>query len=123
MPDQLIVASWGTLSKPGTFNTSKLGGILSIDLETKEITTLVEEVGNLEGITKAGKYYYITDWAAGTLMKFDPKKGTMIDLIKGLSNPTDPDYSKKLGVIAFPQHGKDQLLMIQVDDKARIRTK
>lgn len=117
--DELIVVSWGPLSEPGTFNTSKLGGILSIDLASKEIKTLVPEVGNLEGITKVGKYYYITDWAAGSLLKVDPKKGKVVDLIDGLSHPTDPGYSEELGVVAFPQHGKDQVLFIQVDKKMR----
>ncbi|WP_042245564.1 TIM barrel protein [Jejuia pallidilutea] len=34
--DKLIVVSWGVLSEPGTFNTSKFGDILSIDLKTKK---------------------------------------------------------------------------------------
>ncbi len=113
--DQLIVASWGVLSEPGSFATSKLGNLSSIDLETKEITTLVKEVGNLEGITKAGKYYYITDWAAGKLLKVDAKKGTVVDLISGLSHPTDPNFAPELNVLAFPQHGTNQVLFIQLD--------
>ncbi len=117
--DRLIVVSWGPLSEPGTFNTSKFGGILSIDLVSKEIKTLVAEVGNLEGVTKAGKHFYITDWAAGTLIKVDAKKGKIVDLISGLSHPTDPGYAQELGVVAFPQHGKDQVLFIQVDKKMR----
>lgn len=114
--DDLIVVSWGPLSEPGTFNTSKLGDVLAVDLKTKEITSLVQEVGNLEGITKAGKYYYITDWAAGTLIKVDPKKKTKSIVLRGLSHPTDPMYSKELGIIAFPQHGKNQVLMIRVGE-------
>jgi hypothetical protein len=113
--DKLIVACWGVLSNPGTFDTSKPGDLLSIDLKTKEITTLVKNVGNMEGITKAGKYYYITDWAAGKLLKVDPKKKTVVDLISGLSNPTDPNFAPELNVIAFPQHGTNQVLFIDLD--------
>jgi len=113
--DRLIIASWGVLSNPGTFETSKLGDLSSVDLKTREITTLVKEVGNLEGITKAGKYYYITDWAAGKLLKIDPIKGEVVDFISGLKNPTDPDYSPELNVLAFPQHGTNQVLFIQLD--------
>lgn len=32
----LIVASWGVLTKPGSFDTSKLDDILSVDLKTKK---------------------------------------------------------------------------------------
>ena len=110
----LIVASWGVLSKPGSFDTSKLGDILSVDLETKKITALVKEVGNLEGITKAGKYYYITDWASGKLLKVNPKKGLVIDLITGLKHPTDPNFSSELNVLAFPQHGTNQVLFVKL---------
>ena len=113
--DELIVACWGILSNPGTFDTSKPGDLLSIDLKTKEITTLVKNVGNLEGITKAGKYYFITDWAAGKLLKVDAKKKTVTEFISGLSNPTDPNYAPELNVIAFPQHGTNQVLFIDMD--------
>jgi len=110
---KLIVASWGILSNPGTFDTSKLGDLLSIDIKTKEITALVKEVGNLEGVTKVGNYYYITDWAAGKLLKVDPKNGLVVDFISGLKNPTDPDFSPELNVLAFPQHGTNQVLFIK----------
>jgi hypothetical protein len=108
------VASWGILSNPGTFDTSKLGDILSVDLKTKKITPLVKEVGNLEGITKAGKYYYITDWASGKFLKVNPKKGKVIDFITGLKHPTDPDFAPELNVLAFPQHGTNQVLFVKL---------
>ncbi len=110
----LIVASWGVLSKPGTFDTSKPGDVLSIDLNTKKITALVKEVGNLEGITKAGKYYYITDWASGKLLKVNPKKGLVIDFITGLKHPTDPNFASDINVLAFPQHGTNQVLFVKL---------
>ncbi|PQB07671.1 hypothetical protein BST83_11280 [Polaribacter filamentus] len=111
---KLIVASWGVLSEPGSFNTSKLGDILSIDLKTKNITSILKEVGNLEGITKAGKYYYITDWASGKLLKVNPKKGKVTEFLTGLNHPTDPNYSKELKVLGFPQHGTNQVLFIKI---------
>lgn len=113
---RLIVAAWGPLSKPGTFETTRPGDLLSVDLSTKEITTLVPAVGNLEGITKAGKYYYITDWASGKLLKVDPKKKSVTTILAGLSHPTDPCYSEELGVLAFPQHGTNQVLFFKVDE-------
>ena len=112
----LVVASWGVLSKPNSFDTSKLGDLLSVDLKTKKITALLKELGNLEGITKAGKYYYITDWASGKLLKVDPKKGQVIDFVVGLNHPTDPDFSEELQTIGFPQHGTNQVLFVKLQD-------
>ncbi|WP_147303009.1 NHL repeat-containing protein [Marinoscillum furvescens] len=114
--DKLIVAAWGPLSTPGTFETSRPGDLLSIDLKTKEISTLVPEVGNLEGITKVGKYYFITDWAAGKLLQVDPRKKSVTTLLSGLSHPTDPGYSAERKVLAFPQHGTNQVLFLDVSN-------
>lgn len=112
---KLIVGSWGVLSEPGTFNTSKNGSLLTIDLESKKIEVLSKEAGNLEGITKAGDYYYVTDWAAGKLLKIHAETGKVSESLTGLRNPTDPGYAKELGVLAFPQHTGDQVLFIKID--------
>ncbi|TNJ44895.1 hypothetical protein KFZ70_12575 [Tamlana fucoidanivorans] len=113
--DKLIVASWGVLLKPSSFETSKLGDLLSIDLETKNIQPIATEAGNLEGITKIKNNYYITDWAAGKLLKIDPKKQQVEIIMTGLKYPTDPNYSKKLNILAFPQHGTNQVLFIKLN--------
>lgn len=115
--DQLIVASWGILNEPGTFNTSKKGDVLKIDLKTKKIGLIAKEVGNLEGITKAENYYYITDWAAGKLLKVNAETGVVIEKIKGLTNPTDPGFALESGVISFPQHTGNQVLFIAIESK------
>lgn len=114
--NSLIVASWGVLSEPGTFNTSKSGDLLNIDLKTKKISPLIKEVGNLEGIAKVGHCYFITDWASGKLLKVDPIEKTVVDFISGLRNPTDPYYSKELQILAFPQHGTNQVLFINIPE-------
>jgi len=116
---KLIVASWGVLSEPGTFNTSKKGDVLKIDLKTKAIEMLSKEAGNLEGITKAGDSYYITDWAAGKLLKVHAGTGKVSELLSGLQNPTDPGYAAELGVVAFPQHSTNQILYFRVESPAK----
>lgn len=51
------MSSWGVLSEPGSFNTSKLGDLLSTDLKTKKITPLVKEDRNsLSGVKYPGIY-------------------------------------------------------------------
>ncbi len=112
--NNLIVASWGKLSNPETFETSELGDLLSIDINTKKVETLLAKIGNLEGITKAGRYYYITDWFAGKVLKVNAKQKNVVDFIAGLKNPTDLNYSAELNVIAIPQHGTNQVLFVKL---------
>ncbi len=112
--NNLIVASWGILSNPETFETSELGDLMSIDLKTKKIEILLSKIGNLEGITKAGEYYYVTDWFAGKVLKINPKQKKVFDFISGLKNPTDLNYSPELNVIAVPQHGTNQVLFVNL---------
>jgi sugar lactone lactonase YvrE len=115
---KLIVGSWGVLTGPETFNTSKDGDLLRIDLQTKKIEVISKEAGNLEGITKAGEFYYVTDWAAGKLLQIHSETGKITDVLTGLRNPTDPGYAPELGVLAFPQHSGDQVLMMKLDRSA-----
>jgi outer membrane protein assembly factor BamB len=114
--NNLIVASWGKLSNPDTFETSELGDLLSIDIKTKKIEKLLSKIGNLEGITKAGDFYYITDWFAGKVLKVDSKQKTILDFITGLKNPTDLNYSPELNVLGIPQHGTNQVLFVNLQN-------
>lgn len=77
---------------------------------------MIKEVGNLEGIAKAGRYYYITDWASGKILKINLTEKTIVDFISGLRNPIDPFYSKELQILAFPQHGTNQVLFMNISE-------
>jgi endonuclease/exonuclease/phosphatase family metal-dependent hydrolase len=112
--NNLIVASWGKLSHPETFETSELGDLLSIDLNSKKVEVILSKIGNLEGITKAEDHYYISDWSAGKILKVDAKQKNVIDFVTGLKNPTDLDYASELNVLAIPQHGTNQVLFVNL---------
>lgn len=115
--DTLVIVTWGTLSNKATFETSQLGKVLLVDLESKEITTLLDqpiEIGNLEGVTKADNgSYYVTDWMSGKLLKIN--ENGVKTVLSGLKNPTDPDYSKELNVVAFPEHNGNQVTFYHLD--------
>ncbi|GJM64057.1 TIM barrel protein [Persicobacter diffluens] len=119
----LVVASWGKLIPGKGFDTSKKGDLLRVDLKKKTIEPLSDkliELGNLEGITKGNGNYYITDWASGEVIKVDKDFNPSI-LIKGLSHPTDPDFSTEQQRLAFPQHGTNQVLFVDVEEKKAVR--
>ncbi len=114
--DTLVVVTWGVLSDKATFETSRMGKVLLVDLETKELRPLLNdpvEIGNLEGITKAGDgAYYVTDWMNGTLLKIT--SAGVETVLSGLKNPTDPDYSPELNVVAFPEHNGNRVIFYHV---------
>jgi hypothetical protein len=66
---------------------------------------------------KAENFYYITDWAAGKLLKVHAETGVVTEKIRGLTNPTDPGFAPELGVISFPQHTGNQVLFIAIESK------
>ena len=50
-----------------------------------------------------------------TLISRYKSREFVVDYISGLSNPTDPCFAPELNVIAFPQHGTNQVLFIDLD--------
>ena len=49
---------------------------------------------------------------AGSLLRIG-KSGFDV-VLSGLKNPTDPNYAEELGILAFPQHGTNQVLFINL---------
>lgn len=115
--DTLVIVTWGTLSNKATFETSKLGKVLLVDIASKQVKPLLNspaEIGNLEGITKySDGSYYVTDWMNGTLLKINTTGVKVV--LSGLKNPTDPDYSKELNVLAFPEHNGNRVIFYHLD--------
>ena len=115
--DRLIVVTWGKDVNRRTFETSEYGTVLAVDLQTKKVSAFsdrVGKIGNLEGITQSDTLdYYITDWMNGKLLKVSDQ-GVETVLV-GLKNPTDPDYSKELNVVAFPEHSANRVTFYALD--------
>ncbi|MEM1078123.1 MAG: ATP/GTP-binding protein [Pseudomonadota bacterium] len=66
--DRLIVGSWG----PGIredFTTQEPGALLSVDLATKAVETLVHRLGNLDGVARIGDVLLVNDWITGQLFE------------------------------------------------------
>jgi sugar phosphate isomerase/epimerase/sugar lactone lactonase YvrE len=112
--NNLIVATWGPITNSATFETSRLGTMLSVDLNTKKIRPYKGEgeIGNLEGLTHVDGTIYVTDWMRGALMR-ETATGWE-DVLTGLKNPTDPGYAPELGIIAVPEHTGNRVLFLRV---------
>lgn len=85
--DQLLIAPWGK-DLQEDFSTKVLGHLISVDLESKAITTVGsgEPIGNLDGLESDGQgNWLVTDWMAGALYRIDAsgKADLLMDMNMG----------------------------------------
>jgi DNA-binding beta-propeller fold protein YncE len=71
---RLIVASWGKGIDKTDFSTAEPGGLLSVDLATKEVTPLpgAQNFADLDGVIAIGGTIYATAYMTGTLYSYKP---------------------------------------------------
>ncbi len=73
--DRVIVASWGVITNPETFETDVPGHVHTISLSDRTVGSLgnTAPLGNLDGIEADGKgNYFISDYFAGKILYFKP---------------------------------------------------
>lgn len=63
---QLVVGSWGQGIRDD-FSTEVPGSLLTIDLESRKIDTLVHELGNLDGVVRVNERLLVNDWITGQI--------------------------------------------------------
>lgn len=66
--DRLLVGSWGAGLRDD-FTTEVPGSLLSVSLDTKEISVVAPEVGNIDGITRIRDAIIVSDWVTGKLFE------------------------------------------------------
>lgn len=66
--DRLLVGSWGAGLRDD-FTTEVPGSLLSVSLDTKEISVVAPEVGNIDGITRISDAIIVSDWVTGKLFE------------------------------------------------------
>lgn len=65
---RLLVGSWGAGLRDD-FTTEVTGSLLSVALESKEISTVASAVGNIDGIARIGDTIIVSDWVTGGLIE------------------------------------------------------
>ncbi len=68
--DRLIVGSWGQGMRDD-FSTEEPGALLAVDLETQAISTIVPDLGNIDGVVRIGDSILVSDWITGQLFEVD----------------------------------------------------
>ncbi|QDK45390.1 hypothetical protein DOM22_09610 [Bdellovibrio sp. ZAP7] len=112
--DKLYVITWGPIVDTATSKTSRPGYLRFIDMKTKKISMGTgDALGNMDGITKAGKYMFGTDWMGGRIFRFDEKKKPRV-WAQGFSHIADVGYSAELKVIGIPEMSTNRVYFIDV---------
>jgi len=65
---RLLVGSWGAGLRDD-FTTETPGSLLSVSLETKEISVVAPGIGNIDGITRIDDAILVSDWVTGGLFE------------------------------------------------------
>jgi hypothetical protein len=66
--ERLLVGSWGSGLRDD-FTTEVPGSLLAVSLETKEISVVAPEIGNIDGVTQIGDALIVSDWVTGGLFE------------------------------------------------------
>lgn len=123
MQSSTLVASTGTTpngvvidadgSRAVVVNWYGNADILGIDIETGEVTTLVDGsgLGNCDGIDIDSEgNYYVSSWSPIRITKFSPDfSSSEIVVNSGLSNPADISYAIETDTLAVANSGNNQV--------------
>ena len=89
--------------------------ILAVDLESGEVTTLVDGtgLGNLDGIDDDGNgAYYVSSWAPTRITRYTSEfteSETVVTGAGGLSNPADISYAVGIDTLGVANSGNDNV--------------
>ncbi|WP_299433906.1 hypothetical protein [uncultured Maribacter sp.] len=113
--EHLIVATWGPMTNRETFETSRKGTLMRINLKTKEIKPIGEgfPIANFDGVVKYGKFYYATDWTGGRLLKIS-NDGNVEEVISGFSQLADLGINTEKGIIMIPEMSKNRFIFFNL---------
>lgn len=111
----LIVATWGPMTNRATFETSRKGTLMRINLKTKEIKPVGKglPIANFDGVIKYGNFYYGTDWTGGRLLKIS-EDGNVEEVISGFSQFADLGINPKKGIIMIPEMSKNRFIFFNL---------
>ncbi|XCF06349.1 TIM barrel protein [Tamlana crocina] len=113
--NHLVVATWGPMTNRATFETSRKGTLMRIDLKTKEIKPVGKglPIANFDGVVKYNKSYYATDWTGGRLLKIS-EHGDVEEVMSGFSQFADLGINIKNGIVMIPEMSKNRFILIHL---------
>ena len=110
-PNGVVIDSDG--SRAVVVNWGGNADILGIDIESGEVTTLVDGtgLGNCDGVDIDSEgNYYVSSWSPARITKFSPDfSEDEIVVSSGLSSPADISYAMEIDTLAVANSGNNQV--------------
>jgi len=106
----LYTNGWGVDMNPKTFATKKGGPLLKINIKTKKIETLAENIGNLDGLSKTLHGFLLSDWVAGKLLYYANNTKTIMEALDLPKGSADIYFDKKTKSVYIPLMKDNKLL-------------
>ena len=98
------------------FVGGSFGKVLSIDVESKEISDHINDTGNIDGIVPDGQgNYIISDWKGTVhLISADKEKVQLLDLATDEINAADIDYIIKDNLLLVPTFFDNRVIAFEL---------
>jgi len=108
---RLLVGSWGKGLKED-FTTAEPGSLLAIDPETKEVSVVAANVGNIDGIVRLNGRLILNDWINGKVFEIgeDGKASEILAEPAGLA-----DIGAAEGVLYLPHMLEGRIEAVTLD--------
>ncbi len=108
--DYIYTNGWGVDMNPETWETEKGGSLLKIEIKSKKIEILAEDIGNLDGLSETIHGFLLTDWLAGKLLYFANNKKTIIEALDLPQGSADIYFDKSTKSVYIPLMNNNKLL-------------
>jgi Ca2+-binding RTX toxin-like protein len=102
--NQLIVAGWGDITNPETFETKIPGSVFRLNLSSgRKRQVSKDPLGNLDGVEQTWRGNFITsDYTQGKVFVVSAKNKQSYPLISGLDSPADITLIPGTDIIVIP---------------------
>ncbi len=108
LEDIMYVASWG--------GAPEGGAVSKIDMNTKEIVSISEKIGNLDGIRPYDKdHLIISDWRGGKIHLLDLTNGTTKEILQVDYSVGDIAYLQDKNLLLLPMNKQSKLMIYKIE--------
>lgn len=110
----LIVAGWGTGTKPD-FSTTTPGHLYRYNLKMKKKTLITQKpLGNLDGLEKISDGWLVSDWVAGKVYRVN-NKGEVMEFLSGFKGAADIGWIPESKILIVPRMGDSQVTAYRLE--------
>ncbi len=112
----LIIATWGPMTNPETFEVKHPGTIMKANIESRNLSPLGqgEPIASFDGIIAVDGQYFATDWPSGRLLRITAE-GEVQEVLTGFYQLADLGFHPEQNTIAMPVMSDNRLVFLDLE--------